>query len=1274
MNQKPIDNSQEFILAREMKEEYCNESGKETNPAKAAEILHRIGLIYRKRSPDKISLIKSAGLLNAAIVRNPPNVSQVKSDLSELCRHILEQSNANNQTVDLIGKSEQVKDLITKLRYEVKQFLKRKVPKVSGISSKTSLTALNKTKTTAIQKLNKLIAHKYKQIMVELSQYCEDVMGKAPCEYTVVGMGSLAREEITAYSDFEHIILLFDDKNCKSYLEYFKWFSVIFHIVILNLQETIVPSLNIASLNGKDSGLGDWFYDHVTPRGISFDGMMPHACKFPLGRQQHTKHKQFTTELIKPVSEMLEYLSSDADLKNGYHLADILTKTCFVFGNTDVFKQFVKGAQKYHDTKSQTDTINDIKKQVKQDLNNFSTRFRLSSLKSQHTINIKQLVYRSTTIFISALARKHNISANSCFDIIDEMANNKQITQNTADKLKFAVAIACEMRLRVYTNMKSQCDNAIDLQQDGIEKFLDIVGEACTMNYFQIAYCLQCEVAIQLNFTKLHFYTDPQLINITIGLAFERKDLSSFIENSQKEVWNSSKFDFDACLEKLESQMNSQSPKKIQTRASSSKQTDLTHQQIKSVANHLHSTKIFDEAVEFYKQLLHIYESKSTNTNRDYDVAWANYKIGHCLFKLKKPAEALSYSRQALEIEENLSQNVEGDRRTVANTLNNIGLCHIDLHSYDEALTNLNRALEIYQNATLNADANRNVANTLNNIGLCHKNLHNYDEALTNLNRALEIYQNTNLNANTDQGVAGTLHGIGLCHIGLHNYDEALRNLNRALEIYQNTTRNADADWNVATTLSNIGLCHKDLHKYDEALTNLNRALEIHQNATLNADANRDVANTLNNIGSCHIDLHSYDEALRNLNRSLEIHQNTNLNADANRNVANTLKNIGLCHIHLHNYDEALRNLNRALEIYQNATLNADADQGVANTLTGIGLYHFCLHNYDEALTNLNRALEIHQNATLNANANRDVANTLNNIGLCHIHLHNYDEALRNLNRSLEIHPNTNLNADANRNVANTLKNIGLCHIHLHNYDEALRNLNRALEIRQNTNLNADNDRDVANTLSNIGLCHIHLHNYDEALTNLNRALEIDQTTTLNADADRNVATTLHNIGLCHIDLHNYDEALKNLNRALEIHQKTNLNANADRDVANTLSNIGLCHIHLHNYNEALRNLNRALEIYQNATLNADADRDVANTLNNIGLCHIDLHNYDEALRNLNRALEIYQNTTLNADADWNVANTLHCIGLCHNDLQNCDDAFPNRHQTSKRRLKRKLI
>ena len=705
--------------------------------------------------------------------------------------------------------------------------------------------------------------------MAEISQYCEVIMGKAPCEYAIAGMGSLAREEITAYSDFEHIILLFDDENYKSYLEYFKWFSVIFHIVVLNVQETIVPSLNIASLNGKLSILGDWFYDDVTPRGISFDGMMPHACKFPLGRQKHTENKQFTTELIKPVGEMLEYLTSDADLKHGYHLADILTKTCFVFGNENIFKQFAEGARNYCDTKPQTDIINDIKKQVKQDLNNFSTRFRLSKFKEQHTINIKQLVYRSTTIFISALARKHNISANSCFDIIDEMANNKQITQNTAEKLKFAITVACEMRLRVYTKKNCQCDNAIDLQQDGIEAFLDIAGAACTISYFQIAYCLQCEVAKQLNFTKLHFYTDPQLINITIGLEFGMKNLTSFSKDSQKQIWDSSKFDFDACIEQLESEIE------LNTINDCSNQTDLNPQQIKSVANYLCSTLVFDEAVEFYKHLLNVYESPLIDKSGGYDVKWANHQVGYCLLKLKEPDKALSYLLRALEIEENSGRGQVG-----ATTLHNIGLCHIHLRNYDKALTHLNRALEIYQNTTLNADTDRDVATTLNPIGYCHIGLGHYDEALTNLNRALEITQNTTLNADTDRSVAATLHAIGRCHIHLHNYDEALTNLNRALEIKQNTTMNADTDLVVATTFHNIGRCHIDLHNYDEALTNLNRALEIRQNTTLNADTDRSAANTLHNISRCHIDLYNYDEALTHLNRALEIYRNSSLNVD----------------------------------------------------------------------------------------------------------------------------------------------------------------------------------------------------------------------------------------------------------------------------------------------------------------------------------------------------------------------------------------------------------
>ena len=330
---------------------------------------------------------------------------------------------------------------------------------------------------------------------------------------------------------------------------------------------------------------------------------MQHQCKFPLGRTQHTKLKPFKTELIKPVSKMLEYLSSEADLKNGYHLADILTKTCFVFGNITIFKKFETGVQNHLNKQSKTEIIKDIKEQVENNMDKFSTRFCSSILSLQSKINIKKFVYRSTTIFISALARLYKISATSSFDIIDNMQQNNKISQSIATKLQYAVAIASEIRLRVYIKRKGQ-DDAIDLTENkGIEGFLKIVGVTTTINYFQIAYCLQCEIAKQFNFTKLHFYSDPQLINVTLNLAFRLKDFTSldsisFSNNTLNRFWTPLNFNFDTCITQLEANTKWNLTTDI-VKTYSSKQSKINSNQIKSIANQLYLNEIYDEALEF---------------------------------------------------------------------------------------------------------------------------------------------------------------------------------------------------------------------------------------------------------------------------------------------------------------------------------------------------------------------------------------------------------------------------------------------------------------------------------------------------------------------------------------------------------------------------------------------------------------------------------------------------------------------------------------------------
>ena len=1023
----------ELELATEMKERFCDASGKEKNVEKAAEIIHQIGLIYRRPSLDKISLIQSAGLFNAAILRNPPSVSQIKSDLSELCQHVLKQAKAKNQNADLIKKGQEVKISFNQLRAEVEEFLKTKVPLIPNDATKNEKELLNAQKIAAIQQINKKTAGTYKLIMADLSRYCEEVMGKPPCKYAIVGMGSLARKEITPYSDFEHVILLLNCENYEMHLEYFRWFTTIFHIIVLNIQETIIPSLNIRSLNSDESSLGDWYYDAITPRGISFDGMMPHACKFPLGRQQHTQNKQFTNELIKPVNEMLEYLSSDADLKNGYHLADILTKTCFVYGSNSVFKQFVDGAKNYLDKKSVSDTIDDIRKQVQEDLDKFSTRFRLTKLKSQNTINIKQLVYRSSTLFISALARKHNISATSCFDIIEHMTKNQKITQNTAEKLNLAIAIACEIRLRVYTNNKSQCDNAIDLGRNGIKEFLDIVGEASSVNYFQIAYCLQREIAKQLNFTKLHFYSHPELLNIAISVTFEINDSTKLLTNPQHRFWDSTEFNFYKCINALETKTNEDSETSVNFNRSNFNKAFLflngdsikslsfnwsnadQHKRLISFADYLLSLHLYDDALDLYEYLLDMVNTNSSENYVPLYVALLNHQIGSCLRPLNRHTEALRYLEQSLEIKKNPIYPDQNE--SIGATHYVIAQCQNDMEKYGKALNHLRLSLQKFENTKHDPEKVRIISMVHYEIGRCHNNSKNHNGALKHLQKSLQLDLDTTVEAIKDRSIGLTFFEIGRAYHHLKNYDKALKNLDQSLQILDNSTENADKDRNIGLTLQGIGKLHKDLKNYGRALTHLERSLQIAQNTTLKADTDKSISAIRFDIGQCYISLKDYNMAVTFLERSLQIAQNTTPNKDEDEYIGVLLNEIGRCHYNLEHYDDALTHLNQSLQIFQNTKQNADKDEKIGGLLYEVGLCHGNLKHFDDALTFLNQSLQIFQKTTLHADKDENIGVLLYEIGKCHHNLEHYDDALTFLNQSFQIFQNVSSNAEKNNHT-----------------------------------------------------------------------------------------------------------------------------------------------------------------------------------------------------------------------------------------------------------------
>ena len=496
------DFSREINLAAELYA-ICDEHGKEVDFNKSAPILHQYGLLYRNKTPDKISLIRSAVFFNAALTRHPSN-QRFKRDLKELCSHVITLIGQQKPTNNLMNISTNIKTQVIKMRKNAKEQLSCLDTIPVGLPL-LHLSSQKINKVHAIRKLQTVITSSFITIMENISSNCIKLIGNPPCQYAVVGMGSLARQEVTPYSDFEHIIILEENvqflPNYTHILEYFRWFSVVFQIIVINLGETIIPSVSIPFLNNPNISHGNWFYDCHTTRGISFDGMMLHACKFPLGRTQPTKNKPFTMELIKPVSEMANYLQADEEIKNGYHLADMLTKTCFVSGSRNLYKTFELLAKNVSDSNVPSN-INQIRSQLREDLQTYDVVKTIYQTGASEKWNIKRVIYRSTTLFVSALGRFHRIDKCSCFDIIDELLSKKRVSKKAAEKLSFAVAVACETRLKVYMWKQSQNDSIGSrkfFSSDGniTRQLCAMIGEQSLGDYFLTAQTFQ--QSLQLN-------------------------------------------------------------------------------------------------------------------------------------------------------------------------------------------------------------------------------------------------------------------------------------------------------------------------------------------------------------------------------------------------------------------------------------------------------------------------------------------------------------------------------------------------------------------------------------------------------------------------------------------------------------------------------------------------------------------------------------------------------------------------------------------------------
>lgn len=354
--------------------------------------------------------------------------------------------------------------------------------------------------TKDIEKLNKRIADKIKFFMLQLIDEAMQILGNPPCKYTIIGLGSLARFEITPYSDIEWAILIDESDanvsdinldtsttqkptNLKTAKDYFVKLTHLVHFKVINLGETLLPSMAIKGLNSAypSTPLDNWFHDDITLSGFKFDGFMPSACKTPFGTtitadtdegekspngdevfsliQTPSTMAQFQYDkwyiqdhLLPKVLQRVIYLTGDQGLFDCYtiNVNEILNKKMTFFGsNIEDHISLMKNYKLGSISLKKQRALSSLERSL-QLINKFHN-FDMYS-----TVDFKHDIYRLPSSILEGLCILYNIDETSISSKILRLVETKKLNDEGGKNYMFVYSMINLNRLSIYLHNDSQ--------------------------------------------------------------------------------------------------------------------------------------------------------------------------------------------------------------------------------------------------------------------------------------------------------------------------------------------------------------------------------------------------------------------------------------------------------------------------------------------------------------------------------------------------------------------------------------------------------------------------------------------------------------------------------------------------------------------------------------------------------------------------------------------------------------------------------------------------
>ena len=215
---------------------------------------------------------------------------------------------------------------------------------------------------------------------------------------------------------------------------------------------------------GIDVLAGEWFFDDITPRGISFDGFLPQACKTPLGNM-----KDF--ELIHTPMAMANFQTSAMYQKNA-SLAEVLLIVAPLESNRQaLFNEYKLAIENelakpctietcLHEnldhqliTQRECRAINTLRQDVSRYDEFVPGRQAADDGK---VYDVKKEIYRLTDRVVAGLARLYGCKERGSFKILEELGEKGILSSAAKNNIASAAAVALKLRNCTYSEAGKQ--------------------------------------------------------------------------------------------------------------------------------------------------------------------------------------------------------------------------------------------------------------------------------------------------------------------------------------------------------------------------------------------------------------------------------------------------------------------------------------------------------------------------------------------------------------------------------------------------------------------------------------------------------------------------------------------------------------------------------------------------------------------------------------------------------------------------------------------------